>query len=467
MEQQAEQTLAAGTATSQCLTLTPATEYQTIDGFGWMLTEGSAKLLKGIHKTYRSQFLEEVYSVENGLGAQIVRIAIGACDLSESDYTYSPSEDATLSNFSLSGPDADYLIPVLKEIKAINPDIKILATPWTAPVWMKTNNGYVGGQLKTQYYALYAQYFVKYLQAMQAEGLPVWAITPQNEPLHGGNNPSMTFDQNAEYTFVEQYLGPALAAAGFGNVKIIGYDHNCDNKAFPVWVAQSQYCAGSAFHLYGGSIEAMQDVYNRTGKDVYFTEQYTGDGDFAGDYSWHMQNVMLGSVLNMSRCAIEWNLASDASFGPHTDGGCTTCKGAVTVGTKVTSRNASYYIVAAMAKVCRTGAKRIAVSGAGNFKSTAWHNPDGSIGVVAYNTSGSAQTLTIKLNGQIVKYTVPAAATVSVLLNDAAAPFDTALNPTTESSVLDPLQPMYNLLGQPVDEDYHGLVIQGGRKYMK
>lgn len=466
MEQQAEQSWQTGSATAQCLTLSPATEYQTIDGFGWMLTEGSAKLMSGIHKTYRAQLIEELYSIENGLGAQIVRIAIGACDLSDSDYTYSMSKDETLANFSLAGPDADYLIPVLKEIKAVNPGIKILATPWTAPVWMKTNNGYVGGELQKSYYALYAQYFVKYLQAMEAEGLPVWAITPQNEPLHDGNNPSMKFNQEDEYSFVETYLGPALANAGFGHVKIIGYDHNCDNKAFPVRVAQSQYCDGSAFHLYGGSIDAMKYVYDRTGKDVYFTEQYTGDGDFQGDFSWHIENVMLGSLNNMSRCAIEWNLASDANFGPHTDGGCTTCKGAVTIGSKVTSRNASYYIVAAMAKVCRTGAKRIAVSGAGNFLATAWHNPDGSIGVVAYNKSGSAQTLSIKLDSQFVKYSVPAGATVSVLLPEAADPFETALGDAVSTAELDPTQPMYTIYGQSVGTDYRGLVIQGGKKYL-
>ena len=467
MEEQVAQDMATGSTASQCLTLDIATEYQTIDGFGWMVTEGSAKLMKGIHKNYRAELIEDLYSVENGLGAQIVRVAIGACDLSESDYTYSMTKDETLANFSFAGPDADYLIPVLKEIKAVNPNIKIMAVPWTAPIWMKTNNSYVGGELKTQYYALYAQYFVKYLQAMDAEGLPVWAITPQNEPLHGGNNPSMTFTQETEFNFVENFLGPALQAAGYGHVKIIGYDHNCDNKAFPVRVAQSQYCDGSAFHLYNGTIDALSFVYNRTGKDVYFTEQYTGDGDFQGDFSWHMQNVMLGSMLNMSRCAIEWNLASDAQLGPHTDGGCTTCKGAVTIGTKVTSKNASYYIVAAMAKVCRTGAKRIAVSGASDFMATAWHNPDGSIGVVAYNKAGSGRQFSVKLGNEHVTYTVPAGGTVSILLPEVADPFDTALNPTAQAVALDPTKPMYTLLGQPVDEDYHGLVIQGGRKYMK
>lgn len=466
LEKQADQVLSASAAAAQCIDVTEATEYQTVDGFGWMLTEGSAKLLKGLHSTVRRDILNELYSVEDGLGASIVRIAIGACDLSESDYTYSMTKDETLSNFSLDGPDADYVLPVLKEILAINPDVKIMAVPWTAPIWMKTNNAYVGGELKTAYYPLYAQYFVRYLQAMEAEGIHIWAVTPQNEPLHGGNNPSMTFTQMSEYQLVDQHLGPALAAAGYGNVKIIGYDHNCDNIAFPVQVAKSSYCAGSAFHLYGGDISALKNVYDRTKKDVYFTEQYTGaNGDFGGDFSWHMQNVMLGSMLNMSRCAIEWNLAADANSQPHTQGGCSDCKGALTIGsTKVSSRNVSYYIVGQMSQVVRTGAKRIGASGASNFQVAAFRNPDGSLAVVAYN-KGSQQQLSLRFGGNVVTYTVPGSAAISLLLPGAFAPFEPSLLPAIESAVLDPASPMYNILGQPVEGNYRGIVIQNGRKF--
>lgn len=458
---------ADGAVAGQCIDVDVNTEYQTIDGFGWTLSEGSAKLLMTMTPSARQSILREIYSVEDGMGVSIVRLAIGASDLSESDYTYSPEQDLTLSNFSLQGPDMDYVIPVLKEILAIHPQVKVLATPWTAPIWMKTKNSYVGGELKTEHYALYATYFVKYLQAMEAEGIHVWAITPQNEPLHDGNNPSMKMPQDAQFRFVENHLGPTLQAAGFGHVKILCYDHNCDNMAYPIYVAKSQYVSGSAFHLYGGNISALTTVHERTKKDVYFTEQYTGgNGDFGGDFNWHMQNVMLGSMNNWSRCAIEWNLASDAQYNPHTDGGCSDCKGALTITNgSVAARNVSYYIVGQMSQVVRMGAKRIQSSGASNFVYTAFHNPDGSLAVVAYN-KGSQQQLSLRVNGNHVTYTVPGSAAISILIPEAFAPFETALQPLpTERAELDWNAPMYTILGQQVVGEYHGLVIQNGRKY--
>lgn len=466
------QDMQVASAASQCITINPSIEYQTVDGFGWMLTEASAKLLKSrLFTSVRRELLEELYG-PNGLSASIVRIAIGASDLSETDYTYSPAKDETLGNFSLAGPDADYLIPVLKEILAINPDIKIMAVPWTAPVWMKTgtqgNGGYKGGVLNTDYYQTYADYFVRYLQAMEAEGIHIWAITPQNEPLHGGNNPSMTFTKETEFTFVDQYLGPTLqTTAGLGNVKIICYDHNCDNTEFPIYVARSPYVSGSAFHLYGGDISAMRAVYNQTHKDVYFTEQYTGaNGNPAGDYNWHMQNVMIGSMNNYSRCAIEWNLASDASFGPHTDGGCSDCKGALTIGNnQISSRNVSYYIVGTMSKVIRPGALRIGSSGASGFRYAAFRNADGSLALVAFNKSDSQQQLSLKFDDKVLTYTVPSGSSLSALIPELMDPFDTALE-RIEAAVLDPAAPRFNLLGLLVDEHYRGIVIQGKNKFL-
>lgn len=459
-------------AAAQCLTPDASQQYQTIDGFGWMLNEGSAMLIKSrLFSSVRSDLLRELYSPEEGLGASIVRISIGASDVSEADYTYSPSEDPTLSNFSLEGPDLRYVIPVLKEILQINPEVKVMAVPWTAPVWMKTgtqgNGGYKGGSLAPEHYDTYARYFVKYLQAMEAEGIRIWAITPQNEPLHGGNNPSMVFTKETEFSFVDSYLGPILAENGFGDVKIIGYDHNCDNTDFPTYVAQSQYVSGSAFHLYGGNVSAMRRVYDATGKDVYFTEQYTGaNGDPAGDFNWHMNNVMLGSVLNMSRCAIEWNLAADVNNGPHTDGGCTECKGALTIGTnQVSARNVSYYIVGAMSKVVRPGAKRIATSGAPNFKHAAFHNPDGSLAIVAYNNASSQQQFSVKLGDKVVSWAVAQGNAISVLVPDAFLPFDTALEPV-EPSAFDADTPACDLLGRPVAPGFRGIVIQGKNKFI-
>lgn len=465
LEEQNELQFASRTATPQCITINNNIEYQTIDGFGWMVNEGGAKLFKTRLQTdERQALLREFYDPAEGLGAQVVRISIGASDMSERPYTYSPSKDETLSNFSLNGPDKDYVIPVLKEILAINPDIRIMAVPWTAPVWMKQNtkgrNGYMGGTLRTEYYALYAQYFVKYIQAMEAEGIHIWAVSPQNEPLHDGNNPSMTFTQETEYTFVNNHLGPALEAAGYGDVLIVGYDHNCDNTNFPVRVAKSNYVSGSAFHLYGGDISAMKRVYDLSHKDVFFTEQYTGaNGDFGGDYTWHMQNVMLGSMENMSRCAIEWNIAADINSEPHTDGGCSDCKGAVTVDNAgISSRNVSYYIVGTMSRVTQAGAVRIGATGASQFKHVAFRNPDGSLGIVAFNT-GAKQSLSISLNNKVVTYTVPSGAAVSILVPDAFTPSGIVSVETTPVS-----SPSYSPSGLITDKRYKGVIINNGKK---
>jgi len=474
MQMQATQQMqSVSNVPSGALVLSTATSYQQIDGFGWMLTQGSAKLLMQLSEAERKNILTELYSVEQGMGSSVVRIAIGASDLSESDYTYSMSYDASLSNFSLAGPDMTYLIPVLREIVQINPSVKILAVPWTAPVWMKTDTkghgGYMGGTLSKSNYSIYALYFVRYLQAMQAEGFNIWAVSPQNEPLHDGNNPSMTFTKESEYSFVHGHLGPKLEENGFAHVKILCYDHNCDNTAFPIYVAKSKYVDGSAFHLYGGDISALSEVYRKTGKDVYFTEQYTaGNGSFAGDYSWHMQNVMLGSVNNYGRCAIEWNLVSDPTYSIHTDGGCTTCQGALTInGSAITARNVSYYIVTTMSRVVRTGAVRIAGSGASSFQSAAFRNPDGSLAVVAYNRESGAQTLTIAFEGKTLTYSVPGSGAISVLVQDAVEPLTDLRDITACAPRLDLSLPMYNVLGQRVEASYKGIVIQKNHKFYK
>jgi len=228
------------------VTITPATTYQTMDGFGYTLTEGSCEVISAMAATQQNQLLNDLYHPTTGLNVNIVRISIGASDLSSSSYSYNEtSGDVNMNNFSLNGPDATYLIPMIKKILLINPNIKILATPWTAPRWMKTNNSWIGGSLQTQYYAAYAKYFVKYLDAMKAQGITVWGITPQNEPENPHNEPSMLMNSTEQKNFINSQLGPQMAAAGYGNVKIIAFDHNCDNTAYPIDVLNnSSYAEG-------------------------------------------------------------------------------------------------------------------------------------------------------------------------------------------------------------------------------
>ena len=431
MENQAEQALETNTRAAARITLDPSVTYQKIDGFGWMLNQGSAKLLMQLPADDRHALLEELFGV-NGLNASMVRVAIGACDLSESDYTYADSKDETLSNFAIDNRDLTTVVPILQEILTINPQVKVLACSWTAPTWMKTGtawyNSYVDGTLKTEYYSLYADYFLKYINTMAAWGISIWGISVQNEPLNNHNDPSMTWTKEAMYKFIAGSLGPTLRDNGHTAVRIIAYDHNCDVTDFPIHVAKSKYVYGTAFHLYAGDISALSTVYNSTGKPVLFTEQYTGkDGDFSGDLGWHVQNVVLGSLKNMSTTALEWNLCSDPDCSIHTSGGCTTCQGALTINaSSISSRNVSYYIIGHASRVIDPGAMRIgAESGASNLTFAAAANPDGSIGVVAYNDANQARMLAIALPDEeertvYANHTLPAKGVMSVRIHPVA-----------------------------------------------
>ena len=394
-------------STTSTITVNSSETYQEIDGFGFTLTEGSAEVIMSLTSEKQEELLYDLFNPETGIGVSVIRLGIGATDLSSYVYSYNDNDgDTDMSEFSLEGPDTQYTIPVLLKALAINPDIKVMATPWSAPEWMKLDNNY----LNNDYYSAYALYFVKYLQAMQAYGIDIWAVTPQNEPLNTTNNPSMGMTQEDQYTFVNNYLGPQLESAGFGDVKIICYDHNCDNTEFPIYVSQSSYVDGSAFHLYGGDISAMTDVYNRTGKGVYFTEQYTGvGGDFQGDFSWHLRNVVIGGSNNWAKTILEWNLANNSSMGPHTEGGCDTCLGAITVENSTSyTKNVAYYIIAQASKFVKPGAVRLGCSST-SLPATAFKNTDGSYVVICHNENTDyTHTTTITIDGQSFSYEIPA-----------------------------------------------------------
>ncbi|MHC0442973.1 RICIN domain-containing protein [Flavobacterium sp. 3-210] len=419
LQQQATVSFGTNSGTNpSTVTVNAGTTYQTMDGFGYTLTEGSAEVISGMAATQQNQLLNDLYNPTTGLNASVIRISIAASDLSSSSYSYNEtSGDTNMNNFSLNGPDLTYLIPIIKKIQLINPNIKILATPWTAPRWMKTNGSWVGGSLQTQYYAAYAKYFVKYLQAMQAQGISIWAITPQNEPENPNNEPSMLMNSTEQKNFINQQLGPQLAAAGYGGVKIIAFDHNCDNTAYPIDVLNnSSYVDGAAFHLYLGNISAMSTVKTQTNKNVYFTEQYTGSGgSFSGDFGWHMQNVVIGSTNNWSKTVLEWNAANNSSLGPRTPGGCSTCLGAITVNNSTSyTKNVAYYIIGQISKYVKPGAVRIGSSStSGSILSVGFKNPDGSIALVLYNTSGSSNTIKVVSGSSAFNYTVPGSSAVT------------------------------------------------------
>ena len=386
--------------------------FQTVDGFGFSLTGGSAEVINGLISSKKQELLQKLFGTnENSISISYLRISIGASDLDAATFSYNDLPngqiDVNLDQFSLE-PDMASLIPLLKEILAINPNIKIMGSPWSPPVWMKDNNSTVGGSLQPKYYGVYAQYFVKYIQQMQAQGINVDAITPQNEPLHPGNNPSLLMTALQQADFIKNHLGPAFQSANIFT-KIIIYDHNCDKPEYPITVLDApeakKYITGSAFHLYAGEINALSTVKNaHPDKDLYFTEQYTSNtGDFGGDLNWHLKNVVIGSMRNWSKTALEWNLANNATFGPHTDGGCTTCKGAITITNSSSyTQNVGYYIIGHASKFVPTGSVRIASNISGNLQNVAFKTPNGKKVLIVENNGSSNELFNIKFNNKWV-----------------------------------------------------------------
>jgi glucosylceramidase len=389
---------------------------QTIDGFGYTLTGGSAYLINKLSAGQKASLLQELFGKdESSIGISYLRISIGASDLSREVFSYDDmpvgQTDPTLANFSLSKDTVD-LIPLLKEIIAIDPAIKIMGSPWSPPIWMKDNGSSIGGSLQPQYYGVYAQYFVKYLQAMKNKGITIDAITPQNEPQHGGNNPSMVMSAIQQADFIKNHLGPAFRATNI-TTKIIIWDHNCDNPNYPITIlndaAAKQFIDGSAFHLYNGDITALSSVHNtHPDKALYFTEQWTGaNASFDGDLKWHIRNVIIGSMRNWSRIALEWNLAIDAGYNPHTPGGCTECKGALTIDGTV-NRNVSYYIIAHASKFVTPGSVVISSTiPVNNLPNVAFKTPEGKKVLLVLNDEVNAVQFNIDYKGKKASVGLP------------------------------------------------------------
>src|SRR5450432_1049441 len=394
-------------------------KFQTIDGFGFTLTGGSAYVINQMSPGSRSTLLNELFGNDgSSVSISYLRLSIGASDLNAAVFSYDDmpagQTDMTLANFTL-GQDTVDLIPVLKQILAINPAIKIIATPWSAPVWMKDNNSTVGGNLLASNYNVYALYFVKYIRQMKTLGITIDAVTPQNEPLNPSNNPSLSMAAAEESAFIKNNLGPAFQSAGL-TTKIIVYDHNCDVPGYATTIlsdpAAAAFVDGSAFHLYAGDISALGQVHSAyPDKNLYFTEQYTSStGSFAGDLQWHMTNVIIGSTKNWSRNALEWNLATDSNYGPHTPGGCTVCKAAVTINASTVTRNVGYYIVAHASKFVPAGSVRIASSLISQVPNVAFETPAGKKVLIAVNNGSSSAAFNIRFKGEWVTVFLPAGA---------------------------------------------------------
>ncbi len=408
----------------QAITVDDSKQYQQMDGFGYCLTGGSAQLISKMGSREQSALLRELFGDDaNSIGISYLRVSIGASDLDEYVFSYDDlpegETDPELTKFSLQNDHRTGLIPLLKKILAINPTIKIMGSPWSAPVWMKTNGKVKGGSLKPEYYGAYALYFVKYIQGMQQEGIPIDAITIQNEPLHPGNTPSLYMEAKDQAAFIRNHLGPAFKKAGI-KTKIVLYDHNCDRPDYPISIMDDpeakQYVDGSGFHLYGGEITAMSAVHDaHPDKNLYFTEQWNGGPEkFAEDLKSNVGNLVIGASRNWAKTVLQWNLAADPQYNPHTnDGGCTSCLGAITVDGNTITRNIAYYTMAHAAMLVPAGSKRIESNIAGNLLNVAFVTPYGRKVLVVLNNGTASETFNIVYKGKSATASLEAGAVAS------------------------------------------------------
>ena len=393
-------------------------QFQRIDGFGFALTGGSAQLLMRMTPERRAALLKELFSTEGkGIGVSYLRVSIGASDMNDHVYSYDDmpkgETDPNLAKFSLA-PDRADIIPVLKEILAINPHIMILGSPWSAPAWMKTNDDVKGGNLKPEFYSAYAAYLVKFIEGMRAEGITINAITVENEPLNPKNTPSMVMFAEEQEQFVGKFLGPAFEKAGI-KTQIQLYDHNLDVPSYPLSILKdpvaSKYVDGTAFHLYGGDTSAFTKVHDLyPNKNLYLTEQSVTQhpNSTTIGIAEPVDRVLIGATRNWSRNVLLWNLAADPKAGPHTNnGGCTGCFGAITLDGDNAGFNVAYYAVAHFSKFVRPGSVRIGSTELDQLYTVAFLTPEGKIVLVASNTGNFEKTFQICYHGKSLQATLP------------------------------------------------------------
>ena len=420
-QNQAKPSPDSGLPTSQ-LSLYPDSIFQSMDGFGVTLSQGSATHFLAMSDSARKAVLQELFGEgEKDIRISYLRLSVAASDLNAFPFSYNDlkdpgATDPTLSQFSLSYDTLDVL-PILKQILSVNPKIKLMASPWSPPTWMKDNKDTRGGSLLPQFEASYAQYLVKYIQEMDKRGFTIDALTIQNEPLHPGNNPSLLMLADQQARFIGQHLGPAFQKAGI-RTKIIVYDHNADRPDYPIAVLSdpkaNPYIDGSAFHLYGGAIEALSEVHQAfPDKHIYFTEQWVGSpGNMEEDIAWHVKNLLIGAPRNWAKTVLEWNLSSNPSLSPHTDrGGCHRCLGAITIDSDALTRNPAYYVIAHASKLVDPGSYRIGSSMPEGLPNVAFLRADGKQVLIVQNDSNVTKQFEIRSDNHHFKASLPAGAT--------------------------------------------------------
>jgi glucosylceramidase len=392
--------------------------YQEMVGFGANITDASAWLMQHrMSADQRQRLMQELFGAAPGLGFSFTRLTIGASDFSLSHYSLDDvpagQTDFALENFSIAPMEAEVL-PVLKQAMLINPHLKVMASPWSAPAWMKTSGSLIGGELKTDAYDAYARYFGKFADAIEAQGIPLYAVTVQNEPHYlPPDYPGMRFDSPGRARFIGENLGPVFAKRA-KHIRILEWDHNWDEPQAPLEVLSNAkargYVAGVAWHCYKGDPSVQSGIRNGyPDKDVYFTECSGGEGNAKWEetFPWNMRNLVIGATRNWAKSVLMWNLALDENYGPH-KGGCPDCRGIVIINSKTgeVTRNLDYYALAHASRFVRVGAHRIdSTTGVDGLETVAFENADDhSIALIVLNSAPAARRFSVRAQGQTFVY---------------------------------------------------------------
>jgi glucosylceramidase len=403
-------------------------QFQEIEGFGASMTGSSAYVMQQyMSPEQRQALLEDLFGTEKGIGINYIRMSIGASDFSTGPYSYDDvpagQRDDSLKQFTIAH-DQKEVVPVLKQVVAINPGIHIMGSPWSPPAWMKTSGKLEGGSLRPDAYDVYARYFVKYIRSFGQEGIKITALTVQNEPQYEALYPSMKMTAPEQGVFIKDHLGPLLEKEGLNKqVEVMLFDHNWNSPEYPISILDdsliAKYTAGAAFHCYEGAVGAMSKVHEaHPEKGLYFTECSGGTWStaFAENLQYMVRQLLIGTVNNWSRNALLWNMALDEKNGPITNKpsteegnrGCMTCRGVVTVNSKdgAVTRNIEYYALAHFSKFVQPGARRIYSSALPDkgIENVAFLNADGSRVMVVINTTQQGRTFSVSANGDAYSY---------------------------------------------------------------
>jgi glucosylceramidase len=399
--------------------------YQEIVGFGAAVTDASAWLIQTkLNRRQRAALLQELFGRDRGgLGLSLTRISIGASDFSRSHYSLDDPPDGTpdpnLTHFSIE-PHRGELLPVLRAALAINSRLRIIASPWSPPGWMKDSGRMIGGRLIESAQPAFARYLVRFVDAYAAEGMPLFALTLQNEPnFEPPDYPGMKLEPHERARIIGEFLGPMLAQRRAPPV-ILDWDHNWDHPESPLAVLAdpqaAKFVAGVAWHCYEGDVAAQTPVHDaHPDKDAYLTECSGGEWEPRWEPSlrWFMRNLIIGSTRGWSRGVVLWNLALDEQHGPRA-GGCADCRGVVTINstTGMITRNVEYYVLAHASRFVRPGARRIdSTTGVDGLESVAFRNADdNSVVVIVLNDAQEQRQFSVHHQGRSFGYTLPAGA---------------------------------------------------------